>query len=148
MRALISPDLLRKLTARDIEIRDTKITGFLIRCRASGVHTYRYNAGRGQSVTLGLVGVLPVAEARAAAETQQTLLSRDTLNRLGQDETLTARDAKAQARRALGAKRGKRRHTWQTFVNEYETLATADMKSAPETLRRLRTGFAWFDGTP
>jgi integrase len=145
MRSLIGPELIRKLTARERVIFDTKLTGFSIRCRASGTHAYRYTLGRGHIVTLGRVGVMPVTEARAAAEALQSEVSRRTVERLSKDPKLTARSARAQERQALRSMRGTRRRTWKAFVDEYERLATGDMKSARETLRRLRTVFGgWF----
>ena len=40
MRALIGVELLRKLPAGPVDIRDTKLPGFVLRVRESGTHTY------------------------------------------------------------------------------------------------------------
>ena len=48
MQALINTELVRTLPARDVDIRDTKLRGFVVRCRASGTHSYRVNLGRGR----------------------------------------------------------------------------------------------------
>lgn len=145
MRALIGPDLIRKLKARDIDIFDTKLTGFSIRCRASGAHSFRFHVGRGHVKTIGRVGDLSPAEARTAAETLRGQLSTGTLAQLSKDPTVNQRTALARTRETLRRQRAGRRLSWKQFVDEYEKLATGDMKSARETLRRLRTVFGeWF----
>ena len=53
MRALIGVELLRKLPAvppgkQSIDVRDTKLPGFVLRVRASGQHTYFANYARGK----------------------------------------------------------------------------------------------------
>ena len=144
MRALIGPDVIRALKPRDVTIFDTRLVGFHIRCRASGTHSYRYTLGRGQFVTLGRVGDVEPVEARTAAEGLQSNVSRGTLERLGKDARLTARQARAETRQALKIKRLGRRLTWTTFLEQDEKLATGDMKSAGETMRRLREFGAWF----
>jgi len=40
MRALIGVELLRRLLAGPVDVRDTKLPGFVLRERASGKHTY------------------------------------------------------------------------------------------------------------
>jgi Arm DNA-binding domain len=51
----------------NVDIRDTRLPGFAIRCRASGVHSYLVLLGRRRVMTLGKVSVLTPHEARKAA---------------------------------------------------------------------------------
>ena len=67
MRALIGIELLRKLPAGPCDIRDTKLPGFLLRVRPSGVHTYYANYGRGKWQKLGTTAVLTAPKAREQA---------------------------------------------------------------------------------
>jgi integrase len=147
MRALIGPDLIRKLDPKNTEIRDTKIVGFTIRCRASGAHVYRLTLGRGDTRTLGRVGKMTPEAARLAAEALVASVSRDAIKHMADDPTLKTRDAKAKARGAVkGAKR--RRITWKAFVDEhYAPWVTAHRKHGADLVARLRVNFAEFDGT-
>ncbi len=67
MKALIGVELLRKLPRQSVDIRDTKLPGFVLRCRTSGSHSYLFQVARGQWLTLGRVKDMAPAEARAAA---------------------------------------------------------------------------------
>lgn len=147
MRALIGPDLIRKLERKNVEIRDTKMTGFTLRCRASGTHVYRLTLGRGDTRTIGRVGKMTPEAARLAAEALIASVSRDALKHMADDPTLKTRDAKAKARGTVkGAKR--RRITWKFFVDEhYEPWVTAHRKHGDDIVARLRVRFAEFNGT-
>lgn len=69
MKASITTTLLRNLPeGRDMDIRDTKLPGFVLRLRASGRHSYRVQYGRGKWVHLGRVTDLDPIEARAEAK--------------------------------------------------------------------------------
>lgn len=148
MRKLIGPDLVRKLTARNGTIFDKRLAGFFIRQRDTGTHSYRYIVGRGQIKTLGRVGDIEPEAARAAAEGLRAQVSSAALAAVAADPKLTTYGAKARVRAELRQQRGStRRQTWAGFLAEYEKLATPDMKSAGETLRRLRLIAAWFGPT-
>ncbi|HVT46506.1 MAG TPA: site-specific integrase [Vicinamibacterales bacterium] len=145
MRALIGPDLLRKLPAGNVEIRDTKLTGFTLRCRASGVHVYRMTLARGDTRTLGRVKDLTPEAARLAAEGLVSSVSRDALKHMADDPTLATRDARAKARGAVKAGL-KKRITWKTYLDtHYEPFALANRKRGADLIRRLRVSFASFD---
>jgi integrase len=147
MRALIGPDLIRKLEAKSVEIRDTKLVGFAIRCRASGTHVYRLTLGRGDTRTLGRVGKMTPEAARLSAEALIASVSRDAIKHMADDPTLKTRDAKAKARGAVkGAKR--RRIAWKTYLDEhYEPWVVAHRRHGADLVARLRTNFAEFNGT-
>ena len=69
MKAKINRDLLRTLPeGKDLDIYDLTLTGFVLRCRASGRHSYRVTYGRGKSVTIGKVAELTPAQAREQAQ--------------------------------------------------------------------------------
>lgn len=61
MRAFISLELIRKLPALHVDVRDTRLPGFAIRCRPSGQHSYIALLSRGRVMTLGKVSVLDLA---------------------------------------------------------------------------------------
>ncbi len=128
MQATINATLLRDLTAqplaRDADIRDTKLRGFVLRVRRSGVHTYRVQVGRGQWLTLGTIDKLTPQQARDEA---QRMLAATAL---GQN-LVEARRAKRQA------------HTLDTFLREvYEPWATTHLATGAETIARVRASFA------
>ncbi len=128
MQATITATLLRDLTAqplaRDTDIRDTKLRGFVLRVRRSGSHTYRVQVGRGQWLTLGTIDKLTPQQARDEA---QRMLAATALG----TNLVEARRAKRQA------------HTLQSFLDEvYETWATTHLATGVETLARVRASFA------
>lgn len=71
MKATINTSLLSKLTPRDkpYEVRDDKLTGFLVRVNISGKLLYMCEFGRGKRVTIGRAGVLTPTQARDMALT-------------------------------------------------------------------------------
>src|SRR3954468_2123103 len=72
MQARINATLVKTLTAQplaaDQDIRDNNLLGFVLRCRRSGVHTYRAQVGRGQWLTLGTTDKLTAGQARDEAQ--------------------------------------------------------------------------------
>ena len=68
-RALITEDLVKALPLSNLTIRDTKLVGFVVRCRPFGpAHVPPPSSSRGRhSVRLGSVGKLTAAQAREAA---------------------------------------------------------------------------------
>jgi integrase len=128
MRAMIGFDLVRKLPARDLDIRDTKLVGFVLRCRRSGRHSYRVQLGRGRWLTIGAVGTLTPPEARDAA--RQAIV--DVANGI---------DPMAERRRSA--------NTWSTFLTDvYGPWVTENRKTGGQTLARLRSCFSEFDSLP
>lgn len=69
MKATINSSLLTKLAPRDkpYEVRDDKLTGFLVRVNISGKLLYMCEFARGKRVTIGKVGVLTPTQARDKA---------------------------------------------------------------------------------
>jgi integrase len=128
MHALIGVDLVRNLPARHVDIRDTRLPGFAIRCRASGVHSYLVLLGRRRVMTLGKVSVLTPHEARKAAR----LALADMAH--GIDPT-------------AGRRRGA--PSWAAFLTDtYQPWATEHRKTGAETVARLQSRFADFDALP
>ena len=146
MRALIGPELLRKLTPRNLDIRDQKLNGYVLRCRASGTHSYLVSLGRGRWTTIGRVGDISAETARLAAESLLSGVARDTLKILSDEPSLNLRDAKARARGEMRGPRGQRRATWKQFLDDhYAPWVTQHRKTGAETVARLRSRFGGFD---
>lgn len=128
MQATINATLVKTLTAQplaaDRDIRDTKLRGFVLRWRRSGVHTYRAQVGRGQWVTIGTTDKLTPAQARDEA---QNILAAATLGA----DPVEERRAKRQAHDLAG---------FLTAV--YEPWATAHLTTGVETIARLKATFA------
>lgn len=133
MQATINATLVKTLTAQplaaDIDVRDPKLVGFTLRCRRSGVHTYRVQIGRGKWYTLGTTGKLKAQQARDEAERVLALAA------LGKDP-VEERRAK---RRAV---------TLGAFIREvYTPWARTHLRTGGETVTRLLAQFADFDKT-
>src|SRR5687767_8567554 len=113
MKASINQDLLRRLPQQNIDIRDTKLTGFILRCRASGSHSYRVILGRGRALTIGSVAVLTPHEAREEAR-----------KRLGDV---------AHGKDPIAAKRAANGHTLKSYLTDiYEPWVTTHRKTGAE----------------
>lgn len=69
MRAFIGNSLISKLQpkTRQYDVRDSKLSGFLIRVNPTGKMTYVCQYKRGRRVNLGTVGLLTAAQARDKA---------------------------------------------------------------------------------
>ncbi|MEO7192647.1 MAG: tyrosine-type recombinase/integrase [Vicinamibacterales bacterium] len=148
MRALIGPDLLRKLPRKHQDIRDTKITGFAIRCRPTGSHSYVMSLGRGRWKTIGTVADMKPEDARSSAQALQGSVDKKTLALISDDVMLTRREARAQVSRDIQASTSQRL-TWGAFVTDhYEPWVTQNRKTGGETVRRLRAAFADFADVP
>ncbi len=131
MRATIGTELLRKLPPAPCDVRDTKLTGFVLRVRPSGKHSYLVSLGRGRWHTLGSIETLKPDAARK--EARAALTARDK----GEDPIEKRRQAK---RASL---------TLATFLDEhYEPWISTHRKSARSTLARLRGVFRDFNGKP
>lgn len=103
-------------------VRDTELRGFVVKLRASGRHTYGVAYGRGRFLTLGGADRLTAGGARKAA--------RDALAQTA----LTGAPARATAKASgtLGA----------FLTAHYEPWARTHLKSADETIARIRVQFA------
>jgi integrase len=109
----------------EVIVRDTDLKGFVVRLRASGRHTYGVNYGRGRFLTLGGSDRLTAGKARKAA--------RDALAQTSLE------GAPAMARRKKNAL------TLKAYLDEsYEPWAKSHLKTADETLARLRVTFKDF----
>jgi len=69
MRALITNSLVTKLTPKEkqYDVRDTKLSGFMIRVNPSGKMHYVCQYKRGHRITIGRVDVITTAQARDKA---------------------------------------------------------------------------------
>jgi integrase len=109
----------------ELIVRDTDLKGFCVRLRASGRHVYGVAYQRGKFLTLGPPDRLTAGKARKAAREALAETSLD-----GAPARVERRDA------AL---------TFGGFLDEhYEPWAKSHLKTADETLQRLRAVFATF----
>lgn len=69
MKATITTAILSQLQPKDkpYDVRDTKVTGFIVRVNISGKLLYMCEYARGKRVTIGKVGVLTLPQARDCA---------------------------------------------------------------------------------
>ena len=107
------------------DVYDTRTRGLVLRCRASGRHTYRLQIRRGRWLTIGAVDDFSPNEARV--ESRASSRRRGARQRSG-------RRAPAGARSRRSGRTGER-------VRPPGCLPTGN---PPETLRRLRQAFAEF----
>ena len=119
MKTLISEGFLGKLPPANTDIYDTRTRGMVLRCRASGRHTYRLQVRRGRWLTIGAADDFSPAEARLEVERLRGDIAR------GKDPETE--------RRLLRAATFK-----QYLANDYGPWVLAHRRSAEETLRRLR----------
>jgi integrase len=124
MRALIGNTLLKKIEPRDkpFEIRDTRLTGFLLRVQPSGVATFYVEYGRGQRYRLGRADAVKPDAARTRAK--QILA-----------DAYHGRDPMAEKRKAKS-------HTFRSFIEEaYRPWAEANIRTSANTIGRLKANF-------
>lgn len=122
MRAFIGNQLISKLSPSDkqYDVRDTKLTGFLIRVNPSGKMYYVCQYKRGRRINIGKVGVLTPAQARDKA-----------LTILGD----VAKGLDPSAKKKSGLK-------LREFIEEhYKPWVKAHRKVADKTLDRIRRCF-------
>ena len=131
MTTLLTERLIHQLTRapRDLEVRDTRCRGLVLRCRASGRHAYRFHARRGQWVAIGPIDAVTLADAR----TQADGLRGDIAH--GKDPATE--------------KRKRHAASLQLFLEkEYGPWVTAHRKTGAETLERLEAVFNDFLTVP
>ena len=81
MKTLITEGLLRKLPTTDEDVYDTRTRGLVLRCRASGRHTYRLQVRRGRWLTIGNVDDFTPAEARGVDRGPPAIVPRGRSSR-------------------------------------------------------------------
>ena len=123
MVALIGVELLRKLPAGPVDIRDTKLRGFVLRVRPTGIPTYYVNYGRGRWWRVGTIDVFTPPEAREQARR----LLGDVMN--GADPV----EAKRAERQGI---------TLETFIAKHYVAWAEGRKTGTEQTARLRKVFA------
>ena len=138
MRALIGVELLRRLPAGPVDIRDTKLPGFVLRVRESGTHTFY------ATWTPKVASAAPDGTKRRASARWYVL---------GTPAVLSAPEARDEARKVLAdvargddpiaAKQAEdRRITFATFVaDHYTPWLTAQRPRGAEQAARLRRVF-------
>jgi integrase len=127
MKQKLTADVVRKLPLEDVDIWDAKYPGLVLRCRASGKHTYRVTYGRGKWVTLGRADVLTPDEAREQARDQLTAIAK------GHDPQAARKEAKAAAAETP--------LTLRAFITTHLEPAVEHQKRGKETIQRLRSVF-------
>jgi integrase len=125
MQATIGNSLLSQIKPKDraYDVRDVKLTGFIIRVNVSGKLVYMCEYARGKRITIGKVGVLTPTQARDRAK--EILAS-----------ALTGEDPQS------AKKKKNPEFTLRTYLNsEYGPWVTADRKSGAKTLRLIQYNF-------
>jgi integrase len=124
MRVKLNTEFVRRLPTANVDIYDTKYPGLVLRCRASGTHTYRVSYGRGKWVTLGRADTLTPDEARAKARDELVKIDK------GHDPKAARQSAKNDI-------------TFSAFLEDhYEPWALEALKRGKETVLRFRAVFA------
>jgi integrase len=133
MRAAITVDFLRRLPPGPCEVWDTKLSGLMLRVRASGraYWTVVLGRGKGGQETLGRVDLLTPVEARELAQHALGQASKDKA--LGKDP----REARRQ-RRA----REKAGTLGDFLTKKYAPWAEANRKTGAQTVARTTAAFA------
>lgn len=107
---------------KDFEIRDSRLTGFLVRVYKSGTMTYFVQYGRGKRIAIGKANVIKPADARKKAKE----LLADIIK--GFDPQEARSKAKA--------------HAFESFLNDvYEPWVKTHHKDADATIKRLKANF-------
>lgn len=124
MKASITNTLLRHLPEdQNTDIYDIRLTGFVLRVRASGKHTYRAVYGRGKAMTLGSADVMTPTQARDRAKE----ILRDAASGID----------------PMAAKKAAKAHTLGSFVQEvYAPWAVAHLKTGAAIVARLNACFS------
>ncbi len=123
-KVVINNALIRSLKPRDksYEIRDAKLSGFIIRVQPSGKKTYVCQYGRGKRVTIGPANVLKPTEAR---DRVKGILA----------EVYKGYDPQAAKRKAKG-------HTLESFILEvYTPWAETNHRNGAATISILKANF-------
>lgn len=125
MRATINNTLVKTLKPADkaYDIRDIKLTGFMIRVSPGGAKSYVCQYKRGKRVTIGKVGIITPAQARDRAK---EILGDAT-------KGIDPNTAKQLERKKMSL---------ETFVEqEYQPWITVHRKVGEHTLARIKRCF-------
>lgn len=145
----ITPQLIRQLPRSNVDIRDSLLTGFLVRCRATGTASYVVSVARGRWITIGRVDRMTLPEARVAAGALLNAIHRDVLQLRAEDITLTLAEAQARARDRVLNERSRRSRTLEAFLDvddrdSYGSWLMANRKRGAESLQGLKSQFEQF----
>jgi integrase len=133
MVELITSELLRKLPPGPVDIRDSKLPGFLVRVRANGSASYVAVLGRGKTHTIAPVERLTPHVAREEA---RGMLGDVSKAKSRGEDPFAALAAKKAAANAI---------TFETFLTDHlEPWKVEHHKRGAETVQRLRSVFADF----
>ena len=122
MKAKITQDLIKSIGNRNLTLFDTQERNLMLRFRASGVHSYRVQLGRGKFLTRGRTDDLKPAEARELAK--------------------GARGDVAKGGNPIAEKRKKTAATFAEFLTDhYEPWAVANLKHHGALLARIHAQF-------
>jgi integrase len=134
MKASITVELLRKLPPGPVDIRDTKLPGFVLRVRPNGTASYLAALGRGRWHTIGPTSLLDPHEAREEA---RGLLGDVAKARSRGDDPFAA----ARARKAAKGQK----LTFEQFLEQhYQPWKIEHHKRGAETTQRLKSVFEDF----
>lgn len=124
-KAVIAAQLIKRLKpkAKPYEVRDSRLTGFLIRVQPSGYMSYVAEWGRGKRKSIGRVGVLTPAQARDFA---RDILADATLGNDPREET----------------KRNSAYTLDSYLTDRYGPWVTVELKTGKDILARLKSCFA------
>jgi integrase len=118
------------------DVRDSRIAGFVLRTRPSGVHTYRVEVTRNKWHTLGTTAVVTPAQARAEATRIRAAVE------LGQDPFAGRVTAKPTAAEPTAP-------TLDQFIDQtYGDYLRVNHSDGDETIARLCSSFASFRDVP
>jgi integrase len=131
MTALLTEKLLAELVKkpRDVDVRDTRCRGLVLRCRESGRHTWRFQARRGSAITIGATDDFTIPQARIEADALRGDVAR------GKDPGAEKRAASASSLKRF-------------IAEEYEPWVREHRKAADDTLATLASAFASFADLP
>lgn len=141
MRGIISAKLLASKaaqpSAKAFEVRDKRLSGFVLRVQPSGYRSYYVEFGRGRRKRLGTVGHLTPDEARERCE--------KALGNVAHDRApLAGLDGKSEAI-TLGQFIGTEDDAADSLATYRQWLRANRPKSAARTLQRLQTCFGqWY----
>jgi integrase len=131
MTTLLTERLIQKLrrAPRDVDVRDTRCRGLVLRCRASGRHAFRFHARRGRWIAIGPLDAVTLTDARLQADGLRGDIAH------GKDPATE--------------KRMQHAASLQLFIEkEYGPWVMAHRKTGAETLERLETVFKDFLAVP
>lgn len=123
MKGVIGNNLIAKLQpkAKQYDVRDTHLKGFLIRVTPAGKMSYVCQYSRGKRVNIGQVGVITPAQARDKAK---QILSQAVMGILPKNNNSNGKLTLA-----------------KFIASEYETWRKANRKNGKDDLRRLKVNF-------